>query len=177
MSESYERWYTTRKGETQGLNDLIKMKDHIVISNPSQRKGKGGRPALIVNNTKYNVQNLTQSEITSESSIRKIVVGSLYCKPGSRKKTALIDHISEVYQILGKKYKKGLHWIISGDFNELNDRKILEISPSLKQVVTEPTRLNPPAILDKIITTLHTFLSSSRNLTPPGLRSRQKWKT
>ena len=25
MSESHERWYTTRKGETQGLNDLIKI--------------------------------------------------------------------------------------------------------------------------------------------------------
>ena len=32
----------------------------------------------------------------------------------------------------------------------------MELSPLFKQVVSEPTWLNPPAILDKIITTLHT---------------------
>ena len=50
MSESHERWYPTKKGDDQTLNELIKLDDHIVISNPNQRKGKGGRPALIVNN-------------------------------------------------------------------------------------------------------------------------------
>ena len=88
------------------------------------------------------------------------IVGSLYCKPGSKKKSALIDHIAEVYQLLSKKYNSGLHWILAGDFNELKDEKILQITPSFKQVVTQPTRFNPPAILDKIITTLHTYYHS-----------------
>ena len=38
---------------------------------------------------------------------------------------------------MNKKYKDGLHWIIAGDFNDLKDQKILDISPSLKQVVTK----------------------------------------
>ena len=100
---------------------------------------------------------LTPLETTSMSSIKKIVLGCLYCKPGSKKKTALIDHIAQVYQLLSSKYPSGLHWILGGDFNELKDQKILEISGSLKQVVSEPTRFNPPAILDKIITSLHTY--------------------
>ena len=175
ISESHERWYPTKKGEHQTLNELISLEDHIVISNPNQRKGKGGRPALVINKSKYTVKNLTQTDITipwgveivwteitplnvtSESNIQKIILAALYCKPGSRKKTALIDHISEVYQLLSSKYNKGLHWIIAGDFNELKDQKILEISHSLKQVVAQPTRLNPPSILDKIITSLHSY--------------------
>ena len=136
ISESHERWYPTKRGEDQTLNELISLEDHIVISNPNQRKGKGGRPALVINNKKFHVLNITQSiipipwgveivwgiltplNITSESAIKKIVVGSLYCKPGSKKKTALLDHISEVYHILNKRYNQGLHWILAGDFNE-----------------------------------------------------------
>ena len=175
MSESHERWYPTKRGDDQTLHELISLEDHIVISNPHQRNGKGGRPALVINNKKFLVQNLTQSvisipwgveivwavltprNITSESTIKKIVVGSLYCKPGSKKKTALLDHISEVYHMINKLYKQSVHWILAGDFNELKTGKILEISPNLRQVVTFPTRYNPPAILDKIITSLHKY--------------------
>ena len=104
MSESHERNYSDKRGHTQTLDDAIKLDDYIIISNPCQRKDKGGRPALIINNKKFHIQNLTQSEIeipwgveivwavltplnvTHSSSIKKIVVGSLYCKPGSKKK-------------------------------------------------------------------------------------------
>ena len=49
MSESWER-------EELKLNQIINLEDHIVISNVSQRSGKGGRPALIVNSKKYDVK-------------------------------------------------------------------------------------------------------------------------
>ena len=145
LSESHERTYPTKNGDKQTLSEIIDLDDYIVISNPFQRKDKGGRPALVINNQKYQVQNLTQTDIsipwgveivwavitplkiTSESTIQKIVVGSLYCKPGSKKKTALLDHIAEVHQMLSAKYRKGLHWILAGDFNELKDEKILEM--------------------------------------------------
>ena len=42
MSESWERDYLT-------LDQIIKLEDHVVISNVSQRSGKGGRPAIIAN--------------------------------------------------------------------------------------------------------------------------------
>ena len=79
----------------------------------------GGRPALIVNQKKFIVQDLTQSvikvpwgvevvwalvtpkNIQNCSEIQKIVIGSVYSKPNSKKKTATIDHISDVYNQLG----------------------------------------------------------------------------
>ena len=56
MSESWER-------PEKPLNDIINLPNHVIISNPHQRKGIGGRPALIINNNKYHVRNLTQSLI------------------------------------------------------------------------------------------------------------------
>ena len=94
------------------------------------------------------------------------MVGSLYCKPNSRKKTALLDHIAEVYQIMNSKYTRGLHWIIAGDYNELKIDSILNITPRFKQIVTKPTRLNPPRILDKIITTLSKYYQEPIILPP-----------
>ena len=48
MSESWERDYLT-------LDEIIKLDDHTIISNVSQRKGTGGRPAIFVNNKKFDV--------------------------------------------------------------------------------------------------------------------------
>ena len=56
MSESWER-------PDMPLDQIINLPNHVVISNPHQRKGVGGRPALIINQSKYHVRNLTQSLI------------------------------------------------------------------------------------------------------------------
>ena len=106
------------------LDEIINLEDHIVISNVHQRKGVGGRPALIVNKKKFIVQDLTQSvikvpwgvevvwalvtpkNIQNCSEIKKIVIGSVYSKPNNKKKTAKIYHISDVCNQLGVKYQK-----------------------------------------------------------------------
>ena len=56
MSESWERDYLT-------LDQLIHLPNHTIISNVSQRRGIGGRPAIFVNNQKFNVQNITNTLI------------------------------------------------------------------------------------------------------------------
>ena len=94
MSESWER-------PDYPLNEIIKLENHTVISNPHQSKGKGGRPAIIADNSKFNVRNLTNilidipwgveacwalltPNITSNNSkIKKFAVCSLYSKPKS----------------------------------------------------------------------------------------------
>ena len=177
MSESWER-------ENLTLNKVIKIKDYTVISNVFQRKGKGGRPAIIANSRKFLIENLTQNvveipwgveavwavltpkNVTNASKIQKIVIGSIYCKPDSRKKSVLLDHISEVYNLLSSKYRKGLHWILCGDTNDLKLDSILHLNPNLKQCVQNPTRLNPPRILDPIITTLSGYYQQPLCLPP-----------
>ena len=169
MSESWE-------GENKTLDTIIEIDDFKVISNVHQRKGKGCRPAIIVNTKKFEVENLmnttidipwgveivwavlTPKNVNNTSTVQKIVVASVYSKPDSRKKTLLLDHIAQVYSLLNSKYKRGLHWMICGDTNDLRLDPILMLNPSMKQVVQGFTRMNPPRLLDPIITTLSGFL-------------------
>ena len=166
------------------LKEIINLENHEIISNVHQRNGVGGRPAIIVDTKHYNVENLTQSAVSipwgveavwalltpkntsNKSMIQKIVVGALYSKPDSRKKSLLHDHISQVYNQLCSKYAKGLHWIICGDTNDLKLDPILHLNKNLKQVVQDPTRLNPPRILDPIITTLSRYYQKPKCLPP-----------
>ena len=177
MSESWER-------ENLTLKEVIKIDDYSIISNVFQRKGKGGRPAIIANSKKFQVENLTQTTIeirwgveavwavltpknvSNASKIQKIVVGSIYSKPDSRKKSILLDHISQVYNLLSSKFKKGLHWILCGDTNDLKLDSILELNSNLQQCVQNPTRLRPPKILDPIITTLSGYYQLPECLPP-----------
>jgi hypothetical protein len=56
ISESHDR-------ENKRLEEHFKLEGYKVISNLYQRQGKGGRPALIVNENKYNVEDLTNTVI------------------------------------------------------------------------------------------------------------------
>ena len=177
ISESWER-------ENLPLQELLKLEDHTVISNVNQRVGIGGRPALIVNNKKFDVQNITNTlvqipwgveavwcvitpkNVSHDSKIQKIVCCSLYCKPNSKTKTLLHDHISEAYHTLSTKYGRGLHFVLAGDTNDLKLEPILNLSPNFVQIVTKWTRMAPPAILDPIIMTLANYYQEPLCLEP-----------
>ena len=172
MSESWER-------ENLQLDQIIHLDNHTIISNVYQRKGQGGRPALIVNSNKYHVKDITNTlinvkwgveavwcivtpkNVSKDSKIQKIACGSIYLKPGSKHKSDLLDHISDAFNLLSARYGKGLHFCLAGDTNVLKLESILNLSPNLLQVVTKPTRIDPKTgrevILDPIITTLGIF--------------------
>ena len=117
MSESWERPYET-------LETVIEIENFKVISKVHQRIGRGGRPAILVNTQKFVAENLTNTlvnipwgleivwavltpkNVTNSCEVQKIVVASIYCKPNSRKKTLLLDHIAQVYNFLCSKYKQ-----------------------------------------------------------------------
>ena len=77
-----------------------------------------------------------------------------------------MDHISDAFNILSMKYGRGLHFIISGDTNDLNLDPILNLSPNLQQIVKSWTRMNPPALLDPIMMTLSCFYQVPECLEP-----------
>ena len=177
ISESWER-------ESQTLDKIIKIEDYDVISNVNQRKGQGGRPAIIVNTKNFKVQNITNTLVQipwgveavwciltptntrHDSMVQKIACCAVYCKPGSKRKTLLLDHIADAFNILSSKYGRGLHFLIAGDTNDLNLDPIISLSPNLRQIVTSYTRMNPPAILDPVITTMSKFYQEPVCLEP-----------
>ena len=177
MSESWERQYLP-------LHQIFELDDFTIKSNVHQRVDVGGRPALFVNKWKYDVQNLTNSlikipwgveaiwclltpkNVTNDSLIQKIVCCAIYSKPDSRKKTLLLDHIAESYNLLCTKYPKGLHFIYAGDTNDLKLDGILSLDSRFVQIVKKPTRLNPPAILDPIVMSLANYYQEPKYLEP-----------
>ena len=78
----------------------------------------------------------------------------------------LLDLISEAFNILSKKYGRGVHFIIAGDTNDLRLDTILSLSPNFRQIVQDWTRLNPPALLDPIQTTLSNYYQVPQCLDP-----------
>ena len=56
MSETFEK-------EEKTLDKVINMEDFEVISNVYQKRGKGGRPAIIVSKKNYNLENLTNTQV------------------------------------------------------------------------------------------------------------------
>ena len=160
MSESWDR-------DSLGLETVIHMDGFRVIKNVLQRKGKGGKPALIIRESNFFIKELCPDVITvppgveavwalltpksggSKANIRHIAVCSYYYTLKT-KRSEFIDHISEVYNILCAKYSPGLQFILAGDTNRLNMKSIFNLSPNLKPQVKVPTRTNPDAILDTI---------------------------
>ena len=86
---------------------------------------------------------------TPTGHIKSIIVCSFYCPPNSRKKTALVQHISLNYFMFKGMYPDSA-LICGGDKNDLNIKLLLDIHPSLRQLVTIPTYRS--AIIDVLIT-------------------------
>ena len=77
-----------------------------------------------------------------------------------------LDHISDAYNILSTKYGRGLHFALAGDSNDLKLDTILSLDTRFVQIVKKWTRMNLPALLDPIITTLSCYYQEPMCLEP-----------
>ena len=176
ISESWDR-------ADKSLEDIIQMENFAFIKNTKQRSGQGGKPAIFVSTKDYFVKELGVDVIAvspnveavwalltpksggCRSKIKNIAACSYYYTKNTNR-SEFLDHITEAYHIISAKYGPGTHFIIAGDSNRLQLNPILNISPSLKQVVTIPTRKDPDAILDTIITSLWPYYHPPSSLPP-----------
>jgi hypothetical protein len=63
----------------------------------------------------------------------------------------------QAFNLISTKYGEGLHFMNAGDTNDLKLDNILNLSDGMKQLVKDVTRLNPPAMLDPIMSTLGAY--------------------
>ena len=113
---------------------------------------------------------MTPKQVSQASKIKKIACAAIYSKPGSKHTSDLLDHISDAFNVLNSKYGHVLHFIIAGDTNELRLKPILDLSPSLVQIVTKATRIDKTshkeAMLDPIIMTFPQYYREPEILAP-----------
>ena len=88
--------------------------------------------------------------------IKSIIVCAFYLPPYSKKKSALVEHISLNYYSLKSQHPDAA-FICGGDKNYLNIKLLLDISPSFRQKVFKPTYKNTRYIL-------FSFLKNIKNL-------------
>ena len=178
ISESWSR-------ENLPISDLLQIENFSVYSNVVQRQGRGGKPIIMVDNRKFIVTQLCPKIITVQTQveavwlllkprrsigkgkIKKIAACSYYYTEGNvSTRNTLYDHFAESINLIKSKYGETTHFILSADSNRLDLAPILNICSSLSQVVRVPTRLNPPATLDTIITTLSTYYNDPETKPP-----------
>ena len=176
MSESWER-------PKNDLKNILEIEDFKIITNVCQREGRGGKPAIIVSEKDYYVKELCPNIITVPKNVEAVwalltpklggcrgkikhiaVCAYYYTKATSA--SNFLDHITSAFQTISAKYGEGTQFILSGDSNRLKLNAILNLSPALKQVVNIPTRRNPDATLDTILTTLSSYYHPPCTLPP-----------
>ena len=172
-----EVWEKKEKKKHQfKLEELLEMHGIQYISTPRPGAQRGGGAAIAVRLEKFSISKLNiplprstevvwgllrPKEISGE--ITTIIACCFYSPPRSRKNQVLVDHITLTLQSLLKIHKNpGI--IISGDRNSVPITALLSADPSLRQVVTQPTRgLN---ILDVICTNLWRYYDEPQIIPP-----------
>ena len=101
---------------------------------------------------------------THEYSIQNIAMAAIYVSPNSKFKTATINHVIDTIHLIRAQYDNRVNFIIGGDLNQLKIDRILDAYGPLRQLISFGTRKS--AILEKIITDLHTLYQPPRCLAP-----------
>ena len=109
VSESWERDHFT-------LDQLLNIENYRIISNVKQRDFRGGKPAIIVIEEKFTIQNICPDLITvpvgveavwslltskvnnPRNLVQRIAVCAIYYRgPKSTSKDQLFDHLAEAF--------------------------------------------------------------------------------
>ena len=149
------------------IEELLQLRGISYISTPRAGRKRGGGAAITANSELYHLTKLpihipNRLELVwgllrpknPTGKVKSIIVCCFYSPPKSKKKTALIDHMTLTIQELRLKYPNA-GVILSGDRNDLPIARLLSVDTSLKQIVQKPTR--GPNILTVVLTDLKKF--------------------
>ena len=149
------------------IEELFELKGMKYISTPRPGTRRGGGAAIVVNTEKFSISKLNipiqsgleivwglmrPKEITGK--ITRIIVCCFYCPPKSKKKSALIEHMTLTLQSLRTTFPMAAA-VISGDRNDLSIAKLLSVDPALRQIVRRNTR--GQSVLTVVLTDLESF--------------------
>ena len=166
-----ETWEDSENtGHSNKIEEAFEIHGIQYISTPRQNKRGGGTAITLVSSSPFNLTKLEPSVESHRDKvevcwgllkpkvptgrIKSIIVCAFYLPPHSRKKSALISHISLNYFVFKSTFPDSAV-LIGGDKNDLDLKLLLDIDPSLKQLVTLPTHRQ--SVLDIIVTDLGQF--------------------
>ena len=132
------------------VEKVLKIYDIKIIKNVYRRDRRGGKPIILVDESKYFITELSPNvstlpiilEVTwvlitakikvVNSKIRHIVIVCLYYTEKT-KKCEILDHLSHSFKLLRTIYGEGMECIFLKDFNKINEKTILNLSKKFKE--------------------------------------------
>ena len=181
ISETWDRTHL-KKGKL--ISESLEIEGYKWVRNVCQSNRGRGKPHILISEKDFHITEISPEPITvpvnvevawalltpkrklQGTRINHIVVASVYYSSTQTSRVAFLDHISESYHALCSNYGSDLKFIIGGDVNRLNIKPILNLSAGLTQMVKVPTRKNPDAILDIIITNISALYEQPYTLQP-----------
>ena len=176
LSEVWEK--SENKKHQAKIEEILEMRGILYISTPrpGAKRGGGAGIAFNLNQNLFTLSKLNIDipkplevvwgllrPIEQTGDIKKIILCSFYSPPNSRKNNLLIDHISVTWNML-KMQHPNAGTLISGDKNNLDEKKILALDPKFSQIVSRNTRKNK--ILSIIITDLQSYFHEPKIIPP-----------
>ena len=147
------------------IEEALEIHGIKYISTPRPNRRGGGAAITLISDSQFVLTKLNIDVLDGDYSlevcwgllkpknptghIKSIIVCAFYSPPKSRKKSALINHISINYFILKSQHPDSA-FICGGDKNDLNLQLLLDIDPSFRQIVTKPTYNQ--SVLEVIVT-------------------------
>ena len=135
------------------------------ISTPRPNRRGGGAAITLISDSPFLLTKLDISVMSGDQSlevcwgllkprkptghIKSLIICAFYLPPNSRKKSALVEHISLNYFSLKSQHPDSA-FICGGDKNDLNIQLLLNIDPTFRQIVSKPTYKN--SVLDVLVT-------------------------
>ena len=160
------------KAHANKIEEALEIHGIQYISTPRPDRRGGGAAITLIKDSPFVLSKLNVCVLSGHDSlevcwgllkpktptghVKSIIVCSFYIPPKSKKKSALIQHISLNYFILKSQYPDSA-FVCGGDKNDLNTQLLLDIHPSFRQIVTKPTYKK--SVLDVLVTDIgHYYL-------------------
>ena len=161
-----EIWEDKEKvAQAKTIEEALEIHGIQYISTPRPNRRGGGAAITLISESPFV---LTKLDIPVESGgqslevcwgllkpknptghIKCLIVCAFYLPPYSRKKTALVEHITLNYFSLKSQHPDSA-FVCGGDKNDLNIQLLLNIDPSFRQIITKPTYKQ--SVLDVLVT-------------------------
>ena len=170
-----EIWEDKEKvAHAKSIEEALEIHGIQYISTPRPNRRGGGAAITLISESPFL---LTKLDIPVESGgqslevcwgllkpknptghIKCLIVCAFYLPPYSRKKTALVEHITLNYFSLKSQHPESA-FVCGGDKNDLNIQLLLNIDPSFRQIITKPTYKQ--SVLDVLVTDIGQYYMES----------------
>ena len=166
------------KKHQKAIENMMEMNGIQYVSTPRPGARRGGGTAIACREENFHIAKLNINipkpleacfailkPKKPTGKVNKFICGSFYAPPRSRHNNRLAEFLATTINQLRMEHP-GSHVILGADINDMKLATLLQLDPSLKQIVRGFTNKNGDKTLDVILTDCHNLLQEPTILPP-----------